>query len=320
LARFQTHRRLLLLCIIAAILTAFVSLRYSLPFAMKDGNEGQEAVRQSDSVEIEPQQLSRQPSESSPADQQTEELDDSGGYMWERMDLSPEMQQAYEETIGKSQTNSSGQSEEGYRFRGIVKSRENFTRLLEIEMREQGALPPEYPFRNRLAGLKDRIEAQGHAGDSLYESFQALSGSTDAIAGSPSLSMQLEREAPRTFFLQSLFERNEREGVAAFVEERLAVNEHDLPALLVRLDLAVSDAAVDAVFDNLECLVDAVAEFQPKAVESDAIYYYLLLNGSEYAHLTNEGVQERMETRRQRNTLQFPSMRILYVLEREGEW
>jgi hypothetical protein len=237
------------------------------------------------------------------------------------MDVSPERRRIYEEITGKAPAASLGQTEEGYRFRGLVKGRETAMRLQELRMRElEMQVPIVFPFRDRHAILQGRIEAQGRDPDNLYLPYEALIESILAPSESPSLAVPIEQEAPGTLALMGLFQHSDREGVEAFVEERLKANERDLPALLVRLDVAISDAAVESVFDTLEQLVDAVAEREPKIVDSDALYYYLLLIGSKYARLTEDALEGFLESSVKGYDLQLVSKPILHALERDGEW
>lgn len=201
---------------------------------------------------------------------------------------------------------------EPYAFRGLDVSMERFVQERRKIFLELGVPPPFYPYQAHIEKIYKIVEERGYRREELFESFTPI---LESITKLTNFEMQ---RAKRTYELFRLFENGEKEEIERIIRVRLEKNEHDIPALLMRLNLHNSQLMIEELFQDVEAVVVALDYFEPRGVDKRAILYYVLTAASTWAYTTENGLKGFRE--RSRGKLDMGSVDLLRPMEVAGDW
>lgn len=203
-------------------------------------------------------------------------------------------------------------NEEPYIFRGTDVSMQRFVQERKKIFLELGIPPPFYPYEDRIEKIYKLVEERGYQREELFESFTSI---LETVTKLKKIEMQ---RAKRTYELFMLFENGEKDEIERIIGVRLEKNEHDIPALLMRLNLHNSQIMIDELFQDVEAVVVALDYFEPRGVDKRAILYYVLRAASTWAYTTENGLKGFRA--RSRGKLDMGSADLLSQMEVAGDW
>ncbi len=177
---------------------------------------------------------------------------------------------------------------------------------------KHGEAFPAHPYYERARAIYAQIEKHGYQRKTLYSIYLPILLRTAQV-----LEDEIQKAVKTREFIE-LFEKKNEEAIENRIALRLKQNPNDVPALLMQLDLHSSQRLTKEIFDDIEKIISALDEYEPKAMDKRALLYYAMNLGDFYAYSTEDFIAE-LKTRKN-ETFTLMSVPLLCSLENAGDW
>lgn len=224
------------------------------------------------------------------------------------------LEEIRENILAKRRLKSETQNENDHPASGMSRYlilKERTERLDKISI-SRGLPVPNRPFVPYMNELYRIIEGKGYDSEGLHEYNQIL------IEDFFLASEDFKSLEPKTNHLMMLYQDNDRVGLEQIIKERLYANKFDIPALLIRLNIHLNLFMDEEVFKDVNDIIQALDDFEPKDVSKEAIIDHSLFAVTTIAYAKEEYLSNRKPLTKL--SIDPITLFILHRLEAAGDW
>lgn len=199
---------------------------------------------------------------------------------------------------------------------GLDLSQEKFIGLMDDLLRLDGLSPPERPYWARLKEIHKMVEERGYKREELFDFYSPI------LRHMGENTLEYLQQAKKTHELAMLFKNNQWKEIEQWVQKRLQENMHDIPALLVQMELHYSPHTANEFFDDIENFVIGLDNFAPTGVDKRALLYDVLRSGMFWGSITVDQLKRAREKpiRTHPGAMSPGLAEFLCRLEIAGDW